>query len=182
MEHHFSKVKEMGLLLPPDNPSLSLTTPPFKAKWRHLETHFSDIIWALIDFLVAINRKITLSGVADHFAFKTFALLNHNFACFFFFFSISEDEGNMDQNVGYCPQYDALDEMLTGKEMLYFYGRLKGIPRAALEQVCSQYMWICLWPHCGIFISYDTLLKTSILAFSFFSPKQKRIYIHCNAN
>ena len=51
--------------------------------------------------------------------------------------SISEDEGNMDQNVGYCPQYDALDEMLTGREMLHFYGRLKGIPRDALEQASN---------------------------------------------
>lgn len=42
----------------------------------------------------------------------------------------------MDQNVGYCPQYDALDEMLTGREMLYFYGRLKGIPKSQLQKVC----------------------------------------------
>ena len=27
----------------------------------------------------------------------------------------------------YCPQFDALDSLLTAREHLYFYGRLRGI-------------------------------------------------------
>ena len=50
-------------------------------------------------------------------------------------FSISGEESNMDQNVGYCPQFDALDGFLTGKEMLYCYARMKGIPTEELRQV-----------------------------------------------
>jgi ABC-type multidrug transport system ATPase subunit len=31
-------------------------------------------------------------------------------------------------NIGYCPQYDALTELLTPIEHLELYGRIKGIP------------------------------------------------------
>uniref|UniRef100_A0A8B9I806 P-type phospholipid transporter n=1 Tax=Anser brachyrhynchus TaxID=132585 RepID=A0A8B9I806_9AVES len=33
------------------------------------------------------------------------------------------------QNMGYCPQFDALDDLLTGREHLYLYARLRGVPR-----------------------------------------------------
>ncbi|OCT63756.1 hypothetical protein XELAEV_18044852mg [Xenopus laevis] len=36
---------------------------------------------------------------------------------------------------GYCPQEDALDELLTGEEHLYFYARLHGIPEKKLKAV-----------------------------------------------
>jgi len=48
---------------------------------------------------------------------------------------ISEDSANMQQQVGYCPQFDALDPMLTGSEILQFYARLKGIPAEDIEGV-----------------------------------------------
>uniref|UniRef100_A0A8B9IIP2 ATP binding cassette subfamily A member 4 n=1 Tax=Anser cygnoides TaxID=8845 RepID=A0A8B9IIP2_ANSCY len=34
------------------------------------------------------------------------------------------------QNMGYCPQFDALDDLLTGREHLYLYARLRGVPVA----------------------------------------------------
>ncbi|CAF1325760.1 unnamed protein product [Rotaria sp. Silwood1] len=33
------------------------------------------------------------------------------------------------QHIGYCPQFDALDSLLTAREHLYFYARLHGIKR-----------------------------------------------------
>ncbi|OCT63757.1 hypothetical protein XELAEV_18044853mg [Xenopus laevis] len=36
---------------------------------------------------------------------------------------------------GYCPQEDALDELLTGEEHLYFYTRLHGIPEKKIKPV-----------------------------------------------
>ena len=30
--------------------------------------------------------------------------------------------------IGYCPQYDALFQMLTVSEHLWFYAKLKGVP------------------------------------------------------
>uniref|UniRef100_A0AAX7VG37 ABC transporter domain-containing protein n=1 Tax=Astatotilapia calliptera TaxID=8154 RepID=A0AAX7VG37_ASTCA len=32
-------------------------------------------------------------------------------------------------NIGYCPQVDALDDLLTGEEHLYFYARIRGISK-----------------------------------------------------
>lgn len=38
-------------------------------------------------------------------------------------------------NIGYCPQVDALDSLLTGEEHLYFYGSIRGIPKRELDGV-----------------------------------------------
>ncbi|XP_073329250.1 uncharacterized protein abca12 [Pagrus major] len=38
-------------------------------------------------------------------------------------------------NIGYCPQVDALDNLLTGEEHLYFYGRIRGISKSELDGV-----------------------------------------------
>nr|XP_014353291.1 PREDICTED: ATP-binding cassette sub-family A member 13-like [Latimeria chalumnae] len=40
--------------------------------------------------------------------------------------------------IGYCPQQDALDELLTGWEHLYYYSRLCGIPRQHIKKVTSD--------------------------------------------
>lgn len=37
--------------------------------------------------------------------------------------------------VGYCPQQDALDELLTGREHLHYYCRLRGIPAPHIPEV-----------------------------------------------
>lgn len=41
-------------------------------------------------------------------------------------------------NIGYCPQVDALDGMLTGEEHLYFYGRIRGISKRQLDGVRNK--------------------------------------------
>ena len=41
------------------------------------------------------------------------------------------------QTIGYCPQFDALIEPLTGRQHLFLYGRLRGIPKIELEKVCT---------------------------------------------
>ncbi|RVE58102.1 hypothetical protein OJAV_G00206000 [Oryzias javanicus] len=35
--------------------------------------------------------------------------------------------------IGYCPQVDALDDLLTGEEHLYFYARIRGIPKREID-------------------------------------------------
>lgn len=37
--------------------------------------------------------------------------------------------------MGYCPQFDAIDELLTGREHLFLYARLRGVPEAEVERV-----------------------------------------------
>lgn len=69
--------------------------------------------------------------------------------CIYFFFSprhlvdIMECRGK-GINIGYCPQVDALDDLLTGEEHLYFYGRIRGIPKRELSAVsksCLSRLW-----------------------------------------
>ncbi|KAL4616614.1 ATP-binding cassette sub-family A member 12, partial [Arapaima gigas] len=37
-------------------------------------------------------------------------------------------------SIGYCPQVDALDELLTAEEHLYFYARIRGISRREIDK------------------------------------------------
>ena len=48
-------------------------------------------------------------------------------------FSLREDLKNFQQQIGYCPQFDALLDKLTGKEMLYLFARLRGVPSNLIE-------------------------------------------------
>ncbi|XP_069554079.1 retinal-specific phospholipid-transporting ATPase ABCA4a isoform X2 [Brachyistius frenatus] len=41
------------------------------------------------------------------------------------------------QNMGYCPQYDAIDELLTGREHLHLYARLRGVPESEISRVAD---------------------------------------------
>ncbi|XP_029967304.1 ATP-binding cassette sub-family A member 12 isoform X4 [Salarias fasciatus] len=40
-------------------------------------------------------------------------------------------------NIGYCPQQDALDHLLTGEEHLYFYARIRGISKKQIRGVVN---------------------------------------------
>ncbi|XP_063285490.1 uncharacterized protein LOC134571247 [Pelobates fuscus] len=39
---------------------------------------------------------------------------------------------------GYCPQDDALDDLMTGEEHLYYYARIHGIPEKSIKSVCNR--------------------------------------------
>lgn len=47
------------------------------------------------------------------------------------------------QNLGYCPQFDAIDELLTGQEHLEFYARLRGVPENEVTMVTAFYLHPC---------------------------------------
>ena len=36
--------------------------------------------------------------------------------------------------IGYCPQFDALIERMTGRELLTMFARLRGIPESLISQ------------------------------------------------
>ena len=48
------------------------------------------------------------------------------------------------QNLGYCPQFDAIDELLTGQEHLEFYARLRGVPEKEVTMVTALSSHLCL--------------------------------------
>lgn len=50
---------------------------------------------------------------------------------------VHKNQTDFDQQLGYCQQHDALDELLTGTETLHFYAKLKGIDPSEIPQVCT---------------------------------------------
>lgn len=52
-------------------------------------------------------------------------------------FSIKRNLPQALQNIGYCPQFDALDSLLTGQEHLELYARLHGVPEKEVKKVAN---------------------------------------------
>lgn len=50
-------------------------------------------------------------------------------------FDISLDQSKIRRKIGYCPQFDALLELLTVREHLELFARIKGIPKDSMEAV-----------------------------------------------
>uniref|UniRef100_A0A8C4XPT1 P-type phospholipid transporter n=1 Tax=Falco tinnunculus TaxID=100819 RepID=A0A8C4XPT1_FALTI len=51
--------------------------------------------------------------------------------------SILTHISDVHQNMGYCPQFDAIDDLLTGREHLYLYARLRGVPAEEIKRVAE---------------------------------------------
>lgn len=47
--------------------------------------------------------------------------------------------------MGYCPQFDAIDELLTGREHLHLYARLRGVPEAEISRVRPDLEYLKEW-------------------------------------
>ncbi|CAL8267282.1 unnamed protein product [Boreogadus saida] len=52
--------------------------------------------------------------------------------------SILREIDEVHQNMGYCPQFDAINDLLTGREHLEFYAVLRGVPE---KEVCDVAEW-----------------------------------------
>uniref|UniRef100_A0A3Q4H1H2 ATP-binding cassette, sub-family A (ABC1), member 4a n=1 Tax=Neolamprologus brichardi TaxID=32507 RepID=A0A3Q4H1H2_NEOBR len=55
------------------------------------------------------------------------------------------------QNMGYCPQFDAIDELLTGREHLHLYARLRGVPESEISRF-----------YCDIILKWGTLSSSNL--------------------
>ncbi|KAM9845375.1 retinal-specific phospholipid-transporting ATPase ABCA4-like [Aulostomus maculatus] len=73
-------------------------------------------------------------------------------------YSILTEILDVHQNMGYCPQFDAIDELLTGREHLYLYARLRGVPESEIPRVAewgiqklglSEYAGCCAGTYSG---------------------------------
>ncbi|KAM6294790.1 LOW QUALITY PROTEIN: phospholipid-transporting ATPase ABCA7 [Aegotheles albertisi] len=51
--------------------------------------------------------------------------------------SVLTDLQSVHQYMGYCPQFDAITDLLTGREHLEFYSRLRGIPEEETAKVAQ---------------------------------------------
>ena len=53
-------------------------------------------------------------------------------------FDIRRQLRQVQQRIGYCPQFDALIDRLTGRELLTMFARLRGIPEKEVKAVVEQ--------------------------------------------
>ncbi|XP_067683953.1 phospholipid-transporting ATPase ABCA3-like [Haliotis asinina] len=53
-------------------------------------------------------------------------------------FDIKNHTQKVQENMGYCPQFDALIDQMTGRETLTMYARLKGVPENCIRDVCDN--------------------------------------------
>uniref|UniRef100_H3B4F4 ABC transporter domain-containing protein n=1 Tax=Latimeria chalumnae TaxID=7897 RepID=H3B4F4_LATCH len=52
-------------------------------------------------------------------------------------YSILTNLQDVHQNMGYCPQFDAINDLLTAREHLEFYSRLRGLPEEEISRVAD---------------------------------------------
>uniref|UniRef100_A0A3P9L2N4 P-type phospholipid transporter n=1 Tax=Oryzias latipes TaxID=8090 RepID=A0A3P9L2N4_ORYLA len=52
-------------------------------------------------------------------------------------YSIRTQMGDVHQNMGYCPQFDAINDLLNGREHLELYARLRGVPEEEVAMVAE---------------------------------------------
>ncbi|RXN30138.1 hepatocyte growth factor activator [Labeo rohita] len=68
-------------------------------------------------------------------------------------YSIRTEMQLVQQNMGYCPQFDAINDLLTGREHLEFYARLRGVPEkevsmdeptTGMDPKARRFLWDCI--------------------------------------
>ncbi|XP_019627958.1 PREDICTED: ATP-binding cassette sub-family A member 3-like [Branchiostoma belcheri] len=52
--------------------------------------------------------------------------------------NIKDDIKRVQQLIGYCPQFDALIDQMTGRETLYMFARLRGVPEKNIKPVVDD--------------------------------------------
>ena len=57
--------------------------------------------------------------------------------------------------MGYCPQFDALIDLMTGRELLWMYCRLRGVPEENIDATVTK-----LSKDLGVFEYIDKFSKT----------------------
>ncbi|KAH9371289.1 hypothetical protein HPB48_022527 [Haemaphysalis longicornis] len=85
-----------------------------------------------LSFTVSSGECFGLLGVngvgkTTTFRVLTGELLPHEGDAYISGFSLVRDTAKFRRNIGYCPEKDGLLEMMTGRETLLLFGRLKGI-------------------------------------------------------
>lgn len=62
--------------------------------------------------------------------------------------SVRKDMAKIHRSIGYCPQFDALIDQMTGEETLFMYARLRGIPEKEIQRVAEDLLEaFILTPH-----------------------------------
>ena len=54
--------------------------------------------------------------------------------------SVVDEMEQVQRNIGYCPQFDPLLELLTGRETIRMFALLKGVPRDSVDRLVDHYL------------------------------------------
>ena len=54
-------------------------------------------------------------------------------------FDFSYSLNRIRRSLGYCPQFDALNSLLTGREHLRLYARLRGLDEESVQKVTDHF-------------------------------------------
>lgn len=62
------------------------------------------------------------------------------------------------QLMGYCPQFDAISDLLTGREHLELYARLRGVPEDSVSKVTKpeKKKQTCFFLHLSSFSKFQS--------------------------
>jgi len=98
-----------------------------------------------VSFTVGFKETFALLGVNGAGKTSTFRMLTGEYAAtegdaYVCGESISSSLTRIRKVIGYCPQFDALSEMLTGRELLEIYADMKGIPRHMRTAMVTEIM------------------------------------------
>lgn len=56
--------------------------------------------------------------------------------------SVVDEMEQVQRNIGYCPQFDPLLELLTGRETIRMFALLKGVPRDSVDRLVEHYLQV----------------------------------------
>uniref|UniRef100_A0A8C9VJB0 ATP binding cassette subfamily A member 4 n=1 Tax=Scleropages formosus TaxID=113540 RepID=A0A8C9VJB0_SCLFO len=118
----------------------------------------SDILW-----IKDLSKCFGLLGVNGAGKTTTFKMLTGDIdvssgEAYIARYSILTNILDVHQNMGYCPQFDAIDDLMTGREHLCLYARLRGVPESEVGRVAewgiqklglSQYAECCAGTYSG---------------------------------
>ncbi|XP_071081907.1 phospholipid-transporting ATPase ABCA3-like [Haliotis cracherodii] len=89
------------------------------------------------------------AGKTTTFKMLTGDVMVTNGNAYLWSYDIKQNTQQVQENMGYCPQFDALIEQMTGRETLTLYARLKGVPESCIEGVCDNLLDIMMLKQYG---------------------------------
>ena len=103
--------------------------------WKILWTEESGRLQSIGSHEVRHNCSDLACTHTQHLrARRETSLKSHSYFWFFLFRSLAHVNSHSSL-IGYCPQEDALDDLVTIEEHLYFYARIHGIPEKDIKEV-----------------------------------------------
>lgn len=96
-----------------------------------------------ISFVVPFQECFALLGVNGAGKTSTFRILTGEYGptngeAYINGYNVIENLSDARYNIGYCPQFDALSDLLTPVEHLRLYAKIKGIPSQLVDQFVDR--------------------------------------------